>query len=216
MPRKRFERAPPQRREALLDAATAEFAAHGYEGASLNRILRAAGFSKSSFYYYFDDKADLAAAMLERELATYLERWPGQARPDTAAAFWAEIERIAADGLQRMRQSPAGAEALSRLATAMARDPALMERLPRSMLAEAQDQLVALWRHGQEVGAVRRDLPLSSLLALLQGFKMAAVNVLLPAQRAPTAAEFETFLRVHLDVVRRVSEADDPFTKEHP
>src|SRR5689334_5750559 len=69
MARPRFERAAPEKREALLDAAATEFAAHGYETASLNRILLSAGLSKGSFYYYFEDKADLAAAVLARETA---------------------------------------------------------------------------------------------------------------------------------------------------
>ena len=36
----------------LLAAAIQEFGTHGYELASINRILDAAGLSKSSFYYY--------------------------------------------------------------------------------------------------------------------------------------------------------------------
>jgi hypothetical protein len=56
------------------------------------------------------------------------------------------------------------------------------------------------------VGAVRTDLPLSKLTALLQGVKMAATSVLLPTDRAPSASEFEIFVRVHLDLVRRISE----------
>ncbi len=59
MPRPRFHKLPEEKQERILEAAAREFTAHGYEGASLNKILTAAGISKGAAYYYFDDKADL-------------------------------------------------------------------------------------------------------------------------------------------------------------
>src|SRR6516165_8337004 len=93
MPRPRFQRAPVEKREAVLDSAAKEFAAHGYEDASVNRILLAAGFSKGAFYYYFDDKADLAAAVLEREATRYLDILSSLRMPKTPREFWAELAK---------------------------------------------------------------------------------------------------------------------------
>ena len=39
MPRPRFDKLAVGKRERILEAAAKEFAAHGYDGASLNRIL---------------------------------------------------------------------------------------------------------------------------------------------------------------------------------
>ena len=64
MPRPRFEKLPVEKQEQILEAAAKEFTAHGYDGASLNRILEEAGISKGAAYYYFDDKADLYATKL--------------------------------------------------------------------------------------------------------------------------------------------------------
>ncbi|MBI5508668.1 MAG: TetR/AcrR family transcriptional regulator [Deltaproteobacteria bacterium] len=214
MPRRRFERASPEKGGALLDAATEEFASRGYDGASVNRILAAAGFSKGSFYYYFDDKADLAAAVVEREAGKYLGSLSSLTLPNTPAEFWAETNRLVELGLEQTRKTPASTDALSRLGTAMARDPALLDRLPRSLLSEATEKLGSFWKRGQEVGAIRTDLPVGTLIALLQGFKLVAVSVLLPADRAPTAEEFETFLRIHLGMVRRISEVNPRITEE--
>ena len=52
MPRPRFQRADPALQQAILDAAVRELGEHGYEGASLNRILLAAGLSKSDYKTY--------------------------------------------------------------------------------------------------------------------------------------------------------------------
>lgn len=46
-------------RKALLDAAGAEFAGHGYDGTDSNKIARAAGFAPQTFYRWFRDKTEI-------------------------------------------------------------------------------------------------------------------------------------------------------------
>lgn len=53
-------------REALLDAAAAVFASHGYAGASVPRIASAAGVSTGAIYANFADKQELFLAMMRR------------------------------------------------------------------------------------------------------------------------------------------------------
>ncbi|MBP0454816.1 TetR family transcriptional regulator [Kitasatospora sp. RG8] len=52
----------------LLDAAVEEFAAHGPEGARIDRIAASAGVNKERIYPYFGGKRQLFAAVVEREL----------------------------------------------------------------------------------------------------------------------------------------------------
>ncbi|MFJ9607370.1 TetR family transcriptional regulator [Kitasatospora sp. NPDC101176] len=52
----------------LLDAAVDEFAAHGPEGARIDRIAAAAGINKERIYPYFGGKRQLFAAVVQREL----------------------------------------------------------------------------------------------------------------------------------------------------
>ncbi|MFF4583821.1 TetR family transcriptional regulator [Streptomyces sp. NPDC001389] len=52
----------------LLDAAVDEFAAHGPEGARIDRIAAAAGVNKERIYPYFGGKRQLFAAVVQREL----------------------------------------------------------------------------------------------------------------------------------------------------
>lgn len=61
MPTTTWSRLAPERRRAVLDAAEAEFAAHGFPAGSMNVIARDAGVSKGSLFQYFTDKADLCA-----------------------------------------------------------------------------------------------------------------------------------------------------------
>lgn len=55
-----------RRREAILDAASEEFLTKGYEGASLRRIMAAAGGSSRTLYQHFSDKAGLFRAIVDR------------------------------------------------------------------------------------------------------------------------------------------------------
>lgn len=66
MPTETWNRLPPARREAVLNAAEAEFAEHGFSRGSLNVIAREAGVAKGSLFQYFDDKIDLFAYLSER------------------------------------------------------------------------------------------------------------------------------------------------------
>ena len=59
MPSKTFFHLPAEKRERLLLAAEEEFARVPYAEASINRMIRAAGIPRGSFYMYFRDKEEL-------------------------------------------------------------------------------------------------------------------------------------------------------------
>ncbi len=60
-------RDPDATRQAILAAATDEFADHGLGGARVDRIAERAGINKRMLYYYFGNKDDLFLAVLEAE-----------------------------------------------------------------------------------------------------------------------------------------------------
>ncbi|MCX4919990.1 TetR/AcrR family transcriptional regulator [Streptomyces sp. NBC_00687] len=52
----------------ILHAAGLVFEKNGYEGASVNEIIKVAGVTKGAFYFHFEAKKDLAVAILESTL----------------------------------------------------------------------------------------------------------------------------------------------------
>ncbi|MGD8399062.1 MAG: TetR/AcrR family transcriptional regulator [Anaerolineae bacterium] len=58
-------------RQALLEAATIEFAREGYNGANINRISRTAGFAKGTIYNYFSSKRALMLALIDLIAASH-------------------------------------------------------------------------------------------------------------------------------------------------
>ncbi|WP_245944025.1 TetR/AcrR family transcriptional regulator [Acuticoccus kandeliae] len=56
-------------RAAILAAATAEFTAHGFGGASVNEVAARAGINKRMIYHYYGNKEGLFLAVLEETYA---------------------------------------------------------------------------------------------------------------------------------------------------
>ncbi|MBT2772051.1 TetR family transcriptional regulator [Halomonas sp. ISL-60] len=64
--RGKIRRNAHETRERLLQAATQEFSERGYDGARMERIVRAADCNVRMAYHYFNDKEGLYLAVLER------------------------------------------------------------------------------------------------------------------------------------------------------
>jgi AcrR family transcriptional regulator len=63
-------------RERILEAALAEFSAHGIAGARVDRIAQAASCNKNLIYIYFEDKETLFTTVLMKHLMRVHEEQP--------------------------------------------------------------------------------------------------------------------------------------------
>jgi TetR/AcrR family transcriptional regulator len=89
------------RRSQLLDAAFEEFAAKGFEGATIKSIASEAGVnSPALIYHYFPDKEALFNAVLETHApirsavenpASLMDRPPEEVLPEIARAYFATV-----------------------------------------------------------------------------------------------------------------------------
>lgn len=64
MPKETFFNLPDEKRELIENISITEFAAKGFDKASVNTIVKNSGIAKGSFYQYFDDKKDLFLHLL--------------------------------------------------------------------------------------------------------------------------------------------------------
>jgi len=168
MPRPRFERLAPEKQRAILDAAAEEFAENGFAAASFNRIIEKAGVSKGAIYYYFDDKEDLyltVVASFQQQLLQILGEF---GEVDGVEPFWQELEAVFHRGGQLKSDSPNAVK----VGVSLLKD-VMTGELPHSMLDGLYDNiggyLKGVIEQGQAVGAVRTDLPIGLLLAMLMG-----------------------------------------------
>ncbi len=61
-----------EKREIILEAALDVFSAHGFRGATIDQVADSAGMSKPNLLYYFRNKEDIHATLMERLLHTWL------------------------------------------------------------------------------------------------------------------------------------------------
>lgn len=203
MPRPRFSKLSPAKRQRILEAAAKEFAAHGYQGASLNKILEEAQISKGAAYYYFDDKADLYTTTVKQytqeligDLTFDVERLDGE-------TFWPRLADFYWQQFVASYDQPwafAAIKSAARLSEgALAENAALA-----AYLEVVLENVLVLLQHGQEVGAVRRDLPDDLLLSLFIAVDDAGDRWLLDRWEELTREELEAVVRKIADAMRRL------------
>lgn len=128
-------------REALLEAARAEFDEAGFEGTDTNRIARRAGYAPQTFYRHFADKT---AIFVE----TY-HRWVEGERKDLEKAHGKRAEEMAAVMLKHHAQHREFRRSLRRL-TAI--DPAV-----RAARAESRRRQLEFVESEDRAAGKRRD-----------------------------------------------------------
>lgn len=84
VPRRQAERSDTTRK-AIIDAATALFAEHGYERSGIEQIAERAGVSKGALYHHYRDKAEVLAAVYEQLEHELVERLLTAAPPGSDA-----------------------------------------------------------------------------------------------------------------------------------
>jgi TetR/AcrR family transcriptional repressor of nem operon len=80
-------------RERILDVATEISLDRGFAAASLDDVLGRSGVTKGAFYHYFESKADLGRAILDRYATADLE---------TLDRLWTQAEQLSRDPLQQL------------------------------------------------------------------------------------------------------------------
>jgi AcrR family transcriptional regulator len=102
-------------KERLLEAATAEFAAHGIAGARVDRIAAAAGVNKAQMYGWFGSKDGLFDAVFARHLDRIVDVVPfaPDDLPGYAVALYdsylSDPELVRLASWYRLERIPAGA-----------------------------------------------------------------------------------------------------------
>lgn len=127
-PRQRRTRAEQQAetRARLLEAAAEAFAAHGFDGTSIDRITELAGYTRGAFYSNYSDKAELLLELSDARMASFAAVLPdilaaGQADQVREVARWLveqppPIETLLLVELGRLRHdNPEVAGVLDRL-----------------------------------------------------------------------------------------------------
>lgn len=148
---------PAQTREELLHAAFCEIYRHGFQAASLSRILGGCACTKGALYHHFGSKTELGYAVVDELIASWFdERWGHVARAeDTIAALQSAIDSGLAD-MQELSLDQGCP--LNNLAQEMSPiDEGFRLRIAK-VYEKWSGIIAAGLRRGQEAGTIRRDI----------------------------------------------------------
>ncbi|MEO8457613.1 MAG: TetR/AcrR family transcriptional regulator [Chloroflexota bacterium] len=166
-PRKRRSR--EETRQKLLESAMQVFARNGYERATVDEIVREAGFSKGAFYVHFETKEDLFWEMLEERIASQQDMFR-QTLDSTLSV--AENERRILEQAFNMNAHPLGPAVILEFTAHGMRNEKVRDQLAR-MYERWHSFVVETLERGQELGIVRKDVDVkllaSTMMALFEG-----------------------------------------------
>jgi AcrR family transcriptional regulator len=158
----------PGRRDAILVAAHAVFAQKGYAAAGIADLADALGIGHGTVYRYFDNKRDVAAAVLDRALARIAEVVTAEQpdATDSLEGYRAQVERIG----HRLYELFAADPALGRLVFV---DLGTVDDELRMRLLAAFDGFAeytaAYLRNGVAKGFLRADLDVATVARVING-----------------------------------------------
>lgn len=160
---------------------------------SVERIIKEAGISRSTFYAYFEDKGDLLRAVTEDLTADFLgvgQAWlalpPGATRDEVRVAF-AEIFA----GYRRH------ALLMAAVVDAASYDPKVTEQF-EAMMVSFHKAIADHVRKGQKAGAIDQELDATNVAAWLTWMLERGQHQLLPGA---TKAKADKLLTAVTDIV---------------
>ncbi len=161
-PLTRYAKLSDAKKKHLLAVARKEFASHGYDHASFNRIIKESGLSKGAMYYYFADKADLFCEVVSDALLRIAEKMEPPGTAATAEEYWRNVKAIV-DQFDDVAAMDPELGAIGRAVySGGGADSAL-----KTLRDQAEDWIANRLAEGQPIGAVRTDIELSFLARAL-------------------------------------------------
>jgi AcrR family transcriptional regulator len=171
-------------RQALILAGLAEFAEHGLDAPSLDKICARAGFTRGAFYVHFKDREEFIVAVMEWRLGAFFDAIIGTG--DTETGLEPTVRRFVEAVLEMTHGAPAlgvGGNAnaegttiqLHRLLEASERSPLIQDRLV-GMLEGAVQRVTDVAGEEQAIHAMREDVDAKVVGSLMVALAIGVVT----------------------------------------
>ena len=175
MPLARYESIDESLKTRILDVSKQEFATHGYEGASYNKIIQKIGISKGSMYYYFENKEDLFItcfldeARLAGMLSFEMNKLSEVVDHDV---YWDSIKMISSQQWNDVLHHPLFMSLMRQLVSLGSDHPIFRKLNAECEGLSEYGELMSLLEHGVQIGAIRDDVPLNVLIRMNTEFEV--------------------------------------------
>jgi AcrR family transcriptional regulator len=174
-------------RERVLDAAERVMAEHGYEAATVARVVEEAGIPMSSVYHYFGSKDGILLAVMERGADRFFADLPERTRRTGRPVQ--HVAMTVSDVVGTLARHP---DFLRLLIVFAAQPPAAGDGEIRAVVGRVRGQ--ALERLRVQIGLAFGDDPHSPTTDQLARFALAAVDGAVVAWQTDPEATVERLL----------------------
>ena len=175
-------------RELVLDAAERIMAEHGFDAATLARVVEEAGIPMSSVYHYFGSKDGILLAVMERGADRFFADLPERNRRTGRPAE--HLARVVSDVVRALERHP---DFLRLLIVFAAQPPAAGDGQVRTVVRRVRRQ--ALERLRAQLAIAFGDDPHSPTTDQLARFALAAIDGAVVATHADRGVTLERLLR---------------------
>jgi TetR/AcrR family fatty acid metabolism transcriptional regulator len=151
-------------RARLLEAAASVLARSGFDRATLDEIVREAGFSKGAFYVHFESKDDLFWAMLEERISRQQEALRGAV--DHSKPMDDNVRTILSAVFGLLGDDPLWGSLFMEFHAHAARNERVRSRLD-TMYEGWRQLIVDILSASREAGRMRKDADLKFMATVL-------------------------------------------------
>lgn len=159
----RQERLDDSKRARLIGAAVQEFTERGFEAASYNKIIERSGLSKGVVYYYFDNKEALLRTVLEDACGRFVQNMGFLKLPETQEEYWNIFLEYHRRAIKFFLENPV----VTRLMFLEAAHNSKRTLDDVEVHKRALSCMEELLLRGQQLGTVRKDIPVEAIQKLM-------------------------------------------------
>jgi AcrR family transcriptional regulator len=165
MPKETFFNLPEAKRRAICQEAIAEFAAHPFNQASINRIVARSDIAKGSFYQYFADKKDLFLYLMQLAGEKKLEYLAPVLQNSEQQDFFSLLRALYVAGIRFAKEHPDFAEISKRFMES--KGTPLYEEIIAGNMPTASKFFETLLQRALARGEVRSDIDVEMFAYLI-------------------------------------------------
>ena len=160
-----FANLPQDKQQRVAEAAISEFAANGYQRASLNTIVRQAGIAKGSIYQYFANKQALFLHVFEQFALEVKRQVKAHAVLGESRSFFDQVRGVLLAGVALIDAKPQAFELYLKIL--FEHDVPHREALVVQLRLFSAEYFTPLLEAAKEQGDIRADAATTTVIFLL-------------------------------------------------
>ncbi len=165
LPKSTFLNLPKEKQNLIVREAVREFAANGYQRASLNTIVKRLGIAKGSLYQYFENKEALFLYIFEQFTLSVKRMVKELAGADTDGSFFSQVRRVLWAGVQFIEERPEYFQIY--LKVLFEHDVPHREELVAQVRLFSTEYFGPICQEDQRQGKIRKDVPVPVIVFML-------------------------------------------------